>query len=170
VPGTNKQQIAEWAEDHGENSDFFRVWVRGLPPITGDIPFIRLGEGLGSSEAEVAVLPDEPLILGIDLARGGEDDNVLRYRQGLDARSIPPVCIPGASTRDSTVMVTKIADEVRTRRPDAVFLDETGARSEVGDRLRLLGIEVIGVQFEAGLPTITTPTCGLTCGPWAGSG
>jgi hypothetical protein len=31
-----------------------------------------------AQKRELAVLPDEPLILGIDLARGGEDDNVLR--------------------------------------------------------------------------------------------
>jgi hypothetical protein len=154
VPGTNKEQIAEWEQDHGENSDFFRVWVRGLPPITGDIQFIDSERVWEAQKREVSVLPDEPLILGIDLARGGEDDNVLRYRQGLDARSIPPIRIPGVLTRDSTVMITKIADEVRTRRPDAIFLDETGGSigGPIGDRLRLLGINVIGVQFGGWSP------------------
>ena len=30
---TNKQQIAEWIEDYGEDSDFVRVRVRGLDPM-----------------------------------------------------------------------------------------------------------------------------------------
>ena len=37
---TNKALIAEWLEDYGEDSDFFRVRVRGLPPRAGDLQFI----------------------------------------------------------------------------------------------------------------------------------
>jgi hypothetical protein len=33
----NKAQIAEWIEDYGEDSDFVRVRVRGLPPRAGDM-------------------------------------------------------------------------------------------------------------------------------------
>ena len=36
----NKTQIAEWIEDYGEDSDFVRVRVRGLPPSAGDLQFI----------------------------------------------------------------------------------------------------------------------------------
>jgi hypothetical protein len=46
-------------------------------------------------------------------------------------------------------MITKIADEVRGAPADAVFQDETGGSigGPIGDRVRLLGIKVIGVQF-----------------------
>lgn len=30
VEGTNKEQIAKWEEDNGEDSDFFKVRVRGI--------------------------------------------------------------------------------------------------------------------------------------------
>ena len=33
---TNKKQLAIWEEEYGEDSDFFRVRVRGLPPSKGD--------------------------------------------------------------------------------------------------------------------------------------
>ena len=95
------------------------------------------------------MLADEPLILGIDLARGGSDDNVLRYRRGRDARSIPAVVIPGEKARDSMFMVTKIADQIEQRRPDVIFLDASGGSvgGPIGDRLRQLGFKVIDVQF-----------------------
>src|SRR5207249_74469 len=37
---TNKAQIEEWRSDYGEDSDFFRVRVRGLPPAASDAQFI----------------------------------------------------------------------------------------------------------------------------------
>ena len=33
VEGTNKEQIAKWAADYGEDSDFFKVRVRGMFPV-----------------------------------------------------------------------------------------------------------------------------------------
>jgi len=35
VEGTNKKQLAEWVEDHGEDSDFVRIRVRGMFPRSG---------------------------------------------------------------------------------------------------------------------------------------
>ena len=36
---------------------------------------------------------DDPLVLGIDIARGGDDNNVIWFRRGMDARSISPIRI-----------------------------------------------------------------------------
>ncbi len=150
----NKTLIAEWAEKYGEDSDWFRVRVRGLPPSASDTQFIDSARVHAAQRRTVQVLPDEPLILGIDLARGGADDNVLRFRRGLDARSIPPLRIPGEEARDSLVMVTKIADVIVQRRPSAVFLDATGGSigGPIGDRLRQLGHNVIDIQFGGTSP------------------
>ena len=146
---TNKALISEWLGKYGEDSDWFRVRVRGLPPRASDAQFIDSERVFEAQKREVGVLPDEPLILGVDLARGGSDDNVLRYRRGLDGRSIPAVVVPGEKARDSMFMVTKIAHEIEQRKPDAVFLDATGGSvgGPIGDRLRQLGFKVIDVQF-----------------------
>ena len=40
VPGTNKEEIAQWLADFGEDSDFFRVKVRGEFPRAGSAQFI----------------------------------------------------------------------------------------------------------------------------------
>jgi hypothetical protein len=40
VAMTNKAQIAAWVKDHGEDSDFICVRVRGVFPRTGERQFI----------------------------------------------------------------------------------------------------------------------------------
>lgn len=159
VEGTNKAQIAKWVQDYGEDSDFVRVRVRGMFPRASSMQFI---EGDIVEEAmhrePVAGLRD-PLIMAIDVSRGGDDEFVISYRRGLDARSIPWLIVPGAEARDSMRMVARVVDLAtttdRTRRPDAVFVDETGVGGPIVDRLRqLLGdlCPVYGVNFSAKSP------------------
>ena len=68
---TNKAQIAEWEQEFGEDSDFFRVRVRGIPPRASDAQFIDHERVLQAQKRQVAVMPDEPLVVGCDLAWGG---------------------------------------------------------------------------------------------------
>lgn len=87
---TNKDQIAEWIELYGEDSDFVRVRVRGLAPRASDAQFIDQERVLQAQRRQVVVLDDEPLVAGVDLAWGGEDDNVIRFRRGpMPGRSRP---------------------------------------------------------------------------------
>lgn len=151
---TNKDQIAEWAADYGEDSDFFRVRVRGLPPAASDLQFIDSAVVAGAQKRMVSILPDEPVVCGLDLARGGSDECVFRFRRGLDARSIPPVKVPGEQARDSMKLVTLAADILtRTyqgRRVHTLFVDATGGSigGPIADRLRQLGHQnVVDVGF-----------------------
>lgn len=89
---TNKVQIAEWAKQWGEDSDFFRVRVRGEFPDNASLQFIptsavdeamtREAPGLGGNRFQRA-------IIGLDIARFGDDTTVMTTRVGRDARSIP---------------------------------------------------------------------------------
>ena len=65
---TNKAQIAEWAEDYGEDSDFFRVRVRGLPPSASDLQFIDSQIVFAAQQRPATSLPDDPLVCGLDVA------------------------------------------------------------------------------------------------------
>jgi hypothetical protein len=87
---SNKELIEQWRQDRGEDSDFFRVRVLGVPPGADDSQFIDLQRIRDAQKREIAVLNDEHLIAGVDLAWGGEDWNVVRFRRGKDARTIPP--------------------------------------------------------------------------------
>ena len=155
---TNKAQIAEWAEDYGEDSDFFRVRVRGLPPSASDLQFIDSQIVFAAQQRPATSLPDDPLVCGLDVARGGGDRSVFRFRRGSDARSIDPIRLSGEETRDSTLLVTKAADVLSQRHNGRsvamMFIDGTGIGGPIVDRLQQLGFsrKVMEVQFGARPP------------------
>jgi len=152
VEGTNKEEIAEWEQDYGEDSDFFRVRVRGLPPRAASGQFIDLETIQNAQRRPVRNLPDDPLVAGVDFAWGGKDDNVIRFRKGNDARSVPPIKVKGEFTRDPAVMVGKLADILsKTYNGDKIamlFCDSAGIAGPVAQRLRALGYtNVMEVNF-----------------------
>ena len=156
---TNKAQIEEWIQTYGEDSDFFRVRVKGIPPRASDAQFIDQERVSLAQKRQVFVMPDEPLVAGVDMAWGGSDDNVIRFRRGLDGRSIPPIRIKGEFTRDPQVMVTRLSDVMS--RPHnghmvhTLFLDSAGIAGPVGARLRQLGFKnVQDVNFGADSPDV----------------
>jgi hypothetical protein len=154
---TNKAQIAEWIQDFGEDSDFVRVRVRGLPPRASDAQFIDHQRVLDAQTRPVVVLPDEPLVAGVDLAWGGADDNVIRFRCGHDARSIPPIKVKGEFTRDPLVLTTRLADVLsqtyQGKKVAMLFLDSAGIAGPIGNRLRQMGHRnVQDVNFGAESP------------------
>src|SRR6185295_1128680 len=154
----NKGLIAEQLEDWGgEDSDRFRVRVRGVPPKAEDAQFIDSARVLDAQKRQVVVLSDEPLVAGCDLAWGGSDSNVIRFRRGRDARSIPAIRIPGELTRDPGVLTNRLADVLSNtyqgQRVAMLFLDSAGIAGAVGTRLRNLGFKnVLEVNFGADSP------------------
>jgi hypothetical protein len=44
VEQTNKELFDQWAKDYGEDSDFFKVRVRGMFPDAGSLQFISVGD------------------------------------------------------------------------------------------------------------------------------
>lgn len=147
---TNKQIIQEWLDDYGEDSDFFRVRVRGLPPKAGDLQFISADDIMASMKRPLPPpVGTEQLVFGIDYARGGEDQTVIAYRKGLDSRSLASYCISGDKSRDSMLVAVKIADLIDRFKPAAVFADATGGSigGPINDRLRQLGYNVIDVCY-----------------------
>ena len=87
------------------------------------------------------------LVMGVDIARQGEDQTVIRFRRGLDARSIPAVKfrIP-----DLMAMAGRVMELVNSHEPDAVFVDGTGIGWGVVDRLDQLGCSTVrGIDFGA---------------------
>jgi len=154
---SNKRLIAEWIEDYGDDSDFVRVRVAGLPPNASDAQYIDAQRVLDAQKREVVVLPDEPLVAGCDLAWGGSDANVIRFRRGRDARSIPAIRIAGKLTADPAVLTNRLADVLTTRYDgrlvSMLFLDAAGIAGPIGQRLRELGHRnVTEVNFGADSP------------------
>jgi len=145
---TNKKLIEEWRRDWGEDSDFFRVRVLGRFPRAGDMQFMSSDDvATAMKRGPGRYLGDDPLICGIDLARGGDDNCMIQFRRGQDAKSEKVYRIPGEKSRDSMVVAAKIADALDRHKPDVTFLDVGSMGGPIGDRLRQLGYHVIDIGF-----------------------
>ena len=153
---TNKVQIAEWILDHGEDSDFVRVRVRGPAPRASDLQFIGSDLVFEAQNRQATHFADEPMVLGVDIARGGNANTVMRFRRGADAATLPPIRLIGAQSRDSMSVASKLADVMSQswngRKIDVAFID-SGFGGPIVDRLRQLGYRnVIEVSFGSSPP------------------
>jgi hypothetical protein len=82
---SNKELLESWRKEYGEDSDFFRVRVRGLPPRSGISNFIPV-EWVKSArrrEMDRNMWMSMPKRMSIDPARFGDDTSVITLRQGM---------------------------------------------------------------------------------------
>lgn len=184
---TNKVLLQEWKEDWGEDSDRYRVQVKGLPPAASDTQFISTLVVSEAQRREATALPNDPVICGLDISRGGADNCVFRFRKGRDARSMKSVKITGQEARDTTVLVNKaisilnngvlydpksvtitpdtqrmaelygVPEQTRVVRIDMMFIDGTGVGGPVCDQLRNLGYEKQVTEIQFGADAPNTP-------------
>ncbi|WGL97365.1 terminase [Arsenophonus sp. aPb] len=121
VEGTNQEQIKKWAADYGEDSDFFKVRVRGIFPSVSETQFIATGltDAAMKRTVTAAEVAHAPIIIGVDPAYSGADDAVIYLRQGLHSK-----CLwTGSKTTDDIVMAKRIADFEDQFAADAVHID-----------------------------------------------
>lgn len=168
---TNKDQIKEWIETYGEDSDFVRVRVRGLPPRASELQFIDQ-ERVWQAQKRPApvVFPDEPLLAGVDVSDGGAAWNVIRFRRGADARSIPPVRIPGEAVRnDRSALLAKLADILTGthggQKVAVMFMDSAFGAPYV-ERLKTMGHRNV-VEVRFGAPSLDRHQANLRAYMWA---
>lgn len=158
VEGTNVEEINATIAVYGENSDEARVRYYGLFPLAGGGKYIDLELVQQAQHADGIATEVEPVVAGVDFAWGGPDNNVIRFRRGLDGRSIPPVKVKGAFTKDPAVMIGKITDVLdKTYDGEKVamlFFDSAGIASSVYSGVRALGYEdrIMLVNFGADSP------------------
>ncbi len=129
----DQDKVREWLEDYGEDSDFFRVRVRGVFPNVGDMQFISTALAEEAAARDVVTLKDEPLVVGVDVARFGDDQSVICFRRGRDARSIAWKKFRGL---EAPQLVGRVVEAVNMYRPAAVFVDGGGVGGPVVDYLR----------------------------------
>jgi hypothetical protein len=87
----------------------------------------------------------DPLVLGVDVARYGDDETVIYVRKGRDGRTWPPERLRGMDTMQVASRVVEIAARLRA---DAVFVDGGGVGGGVVDRCRQLNLpNLYEVQF-----------------------
>ena len=146
VPITNKAEIAEWEQDYGEDSDFFRIRVKGIFPRTGSTQFISSESVKAAADParDMEVTLYDPLIMGVDVARFGDDKTVFRFRRGRDARVIKPMKFRGLDTMQ---IAARVAEAFELHQPDAIFIDAGGPGAGVVDRCNYLKLPSLGIDF-----------------------
>lgn len=126
----NRRQIDAWVKDWGEDSDFIRVRVRGEFPSASSTQFIA------TDAVEAAVTRKDtqiisPRIMGVDVARFGDDQSVILLREGNTVtlirrfRGLPIDQFAG-----------HVSSAINEYQPDAVFIDGVGVGGGVVDILR----------------------------------
>lgn len=146
VEGVDRGVYDRIAKKHGEDHDVTRVEVKGEFPRTGSNQFISREVVSDAATRELQTDNGAPLLMGVDVARYGDDESLIRFRQGRDARSFPRKAYRGLNTMQLADEVASLIDQYR---PDAVFVDGGGVGGGVIDRLLMLGYKVIEVQSGA---------------------
>ena len=72
-----------FARKYGVDSNVFRIRVEGNPPLQDEDTLIPLWSAQQCIGQEFEVAEDEPLYLGVDVARYGDDSSIIMPRQGL---------------------------------------------------------------------------------------
>ena len=125
----------------GEEQDQSRVRVRGLFPRTATRQLIS-GEAVEKCQKHQAEgFEFQPKVMGVDIARFGENSSVICIRQGrkvFDMEVLPKM--------DLMMTAHRIAERIRDERPVQTFIDGSGIGAGVVDRLRQLNFSIVDVN------------------------
>ena len=118
---SNKAKINEWLEAYGEDSDFFKVRVRGVFPSASDLQFIstEIADKAQKQSYKPGALEHLPVIIGVDPAWTGSDSLEIVMRQGYYMKSLASI----PKNDDDWRMAQLIAQFEDEYKADAVFID-----------------------------------------------
>lgn len=131
-------------ERYGDDSDFYRVRVLGEFPRASSMQFIAadlVEEARGRTRYPNEYI-NSPVVLGVDVARFGDDKSVIFRRQGLVSSILGT-----HHGLDTMALSSVVAQHIKEQRPAATFVDVGSMGAGVIDRLRQLGHSVFDVNF-----------------------
>lgn len=140
----NRDQIAKWVADYGEDSDFVKVRVRGMFPSASAKQFIST-EDVDAAAARI-LREDQfdfaPKILTCDPAWEGDDMLEIGMRQGNNFRILRTV----AKNDNDMVIAGMLANLEDQHEIDQVFIDN-GFGTGIISAGRTMGRSWIGIWF-----------------------
>jgi len=147
-PGRAPRISVQWAREQIEKYGRDNPWV--LVNVFGQFPPAQANSLMGVDEVQAAMqrrlqppeYSQEAKIMGVDVARYGDDRSVVFVRQGRWA-SRPQVW----RNLDLMTLSGYVVRAIEEHRPHAVFVDQTGLGAGVVDRLAQLGRRVVGIDF-----------------------
>lgn len=146
---TNKSYLQQLEEDWGSDSDLFRVKVKGQFPAIGSVQFIDSNLVADAMLRQLVGDKNDPLFIGVDIARFGDNDTIIFPRMGMDARSIP---YKRYNRLDTMQVVDKVIEAIQEfqkmgKKVSGLFLDGGGLGAGPVDMLKRLGYNPIDVNF-----------------------
>jgi len=145
VRGSNKEQLEEWSKEHGEDSDFMRVRVRGVFPRKSSNQFIseQLVEDALSRTIDKRQYEFAPVIITCDPAWTGDDDLVIAKRQGMHFEILDTIPF-----NDNDMWIgDKLAKYEDKYNADAVFIDQ-GYGTGIASFGKTIGRDWVLVSFS----------------------
>jgi hypothetical protein len=155
---TDKELINQWIEDYGLDHDFVRVRVLGQFPKHDVSSFISRADVLSALQREPPSGAFEPVVIGVDPARYGDDSTVLFPRQGRDGKSRPIERYQGLGAIE---IADRVAAMFNRYRAEMIYVDGTGVGGGVVDALRSMGYPVHEVTFNAKASSFAQATRGV---------
>ena len=152
---TNKERLERWRQTYGEDSDFFRVRVKGEFPKSGNTQFISIADYEAAQARPTPTLGNirrSIVRIGVDVARFGDDDSSIWPRVDDDARSFPPTVYSKLNGIDLANKVIAVAMNFLSlgfaRENIHIFVDTTGGYgASPYDHLEFLGWRPHAVNF-----------------------
>lgn len=142
---SNKALIQQWADDYGEDSDFFRVRVRGECPRAGSTQLIP-SDVVAAARKYIAVGYEFlPKIIAVDVARFGDARSVICLRQGRRARILAK--LRGV---DLVQLAERVIAFMQSEQPAATVIDGDGLGGGVVDHIRHRGFREGLHEFHGG--------------------
>ena len=129
---------------YGIDSNVYRIRVLGDPPLEDERTLIPLHWAEQCIGKDIVVAEDEPLYLGVDVARYGEDKSIILPRQGLVIK--PWETFQGMDTINLGGFILQTYEELEA---SGIAIDEIGIGAGVTDWLQKLNrYNVFGVNVK----------------------
>lgn len=141
---TDKKLFDTWGKLYGEDSDFFRVRVKGQFPRAGTKQFIPsdIVEAAQGKVYHPSVYLKATRILSIDIARYGDDKTVFIKKQGKVSFGMQKF-----RNLDTVTCAGRIAEEINSYKPDVTILDMGNTGAAVYDILDSWGYDITPVWY-----------------------
>ncbi len=161
-PRVAREYISGIASAYGEDSDFYKVRVKGDFPsssVAQLIPLHTVNEAM-SRKLNRSQYAFAPKVLGVDVAWEGDDCSCVFLRQGLLAKCLGTYNV---DTVELASIVARFEDEHKT---DATFIDAGAMGPGTIDNLRHIGREPIPINFgsKAIRPEFANKRAEMWCG------
>lgn len=144
-PIAPKNYAPRMERKYGKNSNIYRVRVLGQFPLADGDSYIPFGLVEDAKHREILPQKDQPIVLGVDVARFGDDETVIAIRQGDEFK--PYHRLQGKNTMEVSGYVANLANSL-TPRPSQISIDVIGIGAGVYDRLEEQGFPVVGVNVS----------------------